>query len=63
MPDFTVTGGGSLYILTPHTDIAKEWIAEHIGEHQSWCGGVAVEHRYFEAIFDGIINDGWEVSL
>lgn len=61
MPDFTVSGGGTLYILTPNTDVAKEWIANHIGEHQTWGGGVAVENRYIGAIVEGARADGLEV--
>ncbi len=63
--DFTIGGGGTLYILRPNTDAAKAWVDEHIpADAQRWSGGVAVEHRYIGAIVDGLGSDGlsWESS-
>jgi len=61
--DFKVSGGGSLYILTPCTDAARDWVSEHIGDDaQTWGGGIAVEHRYIGDIVDGIQNDGLTVQ-
>lgn len=61
--DFTVAGGGTLYILRPNTDEAKAWVDEHIpADAQRWSGGVAVEHRYIGAIVDGIRADGMSVQ-
>lgn len=63
MPDFTVRGGGTLYILTPLTIPAREWVAEHISDDaQTWGGGIAVEHRYINAIVEGARADGLEVA-
>lgn len=61
--DFTVSGGGTLYILKPNTDEAKTWIDAHIPEDaQRWGGGVAVEHRYINDIVVGIQSDGLTVE-
>ena len=63
MADFILSGGGSVYILTPQTDAARDWIEEHIPDDAQWFGhGVAVEHRYVDAIVTGIIADGLEVE-
>lgn len=63
MDDFTVTGDGSLYILTPNTPAAEEWVDEHIPQDSMWFGtGVAVEHRYIGPIVEGIVADGLSVN-
>lgn len=61
-PDFDVSGGGTLYILTPLTAAAKEWCNDHLPEDaQRWCNGYAVEHRYIGDIVAGIQADGYRV--
>ena len=63
MADFILSGGGSVYILTPQTDAARAWVDEHIPEDAQWFGrGVAIEHRYVDAIVAGIIADRLEVE-
>lgn len=58
-PDFTITGGGTLYLLRPVSDAAKEWVQLHIPEDAQWLGdAVAIEHRYIQAIVDGLEADG-----
>jgi hypothetical protein len=60
--DFTATDCGSIIMLCPKTDAAKDWCAEHLPEDAQWLGGsVAIEHRYFGAIAEGITADGLEV--
>ena len=60
--DFTVTGGGTIYLLQPHTAAATEWIAEHISDDAQFMGdAVAVEHRYIGNIVQGIQRDGLTV--
>ena len=61
--DFTIGGGGTLYILRPNTDAAKAWVDEHIpADAQRWSGGVAVEHRYIGDIVNGILAEGMSVE-
>lgn len=61
--DFSVTGGGSLYILTPLTPAATDWCDEHLPEDATmWGKGYAVEHRYISDIVEGIRNDGLVVT-
>jgi|SRR5581483_4050698 len=66
-PDFTVQNEGTIYLLTPHTDAAREWVQEHI-ETDDWSIGpqhfgdsIAVDHRYIADIVRGIQADGLEV--
>lgn len=61
--DFTIAGEGTVFVLTPHTKEARDWIVERISdEHQVWSGGIVVEHRYILDIVDGIRNDGLSIN-
>ena len=63
MADFTIENHVSLYLLLPHTEEARTWIATHISpDHQSWGSGIVVEHRYIWNIADGIRNDGLTIE-
>lgn len=64
MTDFTITNHGSLLLLRPTTDEAKEWVEEHLThpETQFFGGAVAVEPRYIQPIIDGIEDDGLTVQ-
>ena len=35
--DFTVQNEGSIVLLHPHTDAARSWIDENIGEDNGYC--------------------------
>jgi hypothetical protein len=48
-PDSTVQNEGSIFLLHPHTDAARSWIEEHIGEangYQPYRPTVLIEPRY-----------------
>jgi fructose-1-phosphate kinase PfkB-like protein len=61
--DFTVMGGGSVYLLRPNTEEAEAWVEEHIPEDAMMMGNaIAVEHRYIADIVVGIQNDGLTVE-
>jgi len=64
MPDFTVKNEGSLVLLEPFSDQARDWVDEHISENAQWYfGAVVVEHRYIEPIIEGIQEDGMTVEV
>lgn len=50
----------SVYLLTPETHEAEDWVDERIPEPIWFNGAIAVEHRYIEAILWGIELDGLE---
>lgn len=63
MTDFLFANHGSICILTPVSEQAKEWADEHLSQDaQWWCGGVVIEPRYVQPILDGIMEDGMDVS-
>ena len=65
MIDFIVQNEGSIFLLHPHGNEASRWIEEHIGAdngYQPYWPIVLVEHRYIQAIIDGIHSDRLTVS-
>ena len=61
--DFTVSGGGSVYLLTPTSAAGVEWATMHLpGDALKLGKGFAVEHRYLEDILDGICAEGLRVE-
>lgn len=60
--DFSVGNHGSICLLVPHTDAAREWVRFHMDpEARHWAGGTVVEPRYIDDIVAGIEADGLEV--
>ena len=60
--DVHVSGGGTVYLVHPLTQAAKDWIQEHVGqpgEDVSYLGdALAVEHRYVGDLVAGMQADG-----
>mgnify|MGYP004456135767 CR=1 FL=1 len=53
----------SIYLLTPITPEAKEWIEENVSEDSQWLGnGLAVEPRYLSDLVSGMSEDGLILS-
>lgn len=58
--DFTLYDHGSISVLVPRTDDAKDWVAEFLPDDAQWiAGGVVIEARYVADIVDGITADGY----
>jgi hypothetical protein len=61
-PDYEVSGGGTVYIVTPLNPAAKENLEAGVGsDAQWWAGGVAVEHLYIHSLVFQLRNEGWSV--
>ncbi len=61
-PDFEVSCHSSIYIFTPLTLSAREWVAEFLPEDaQQWASGTVVEHRFIADIIQGAQRDGLSV--
>lgn len=62
-PDFQVENHGTIFLFRPLSDVAREWVSEHLPDDaQTWGDAVVVEHRYIADIVDGAVNDGLEVA-
>jgi hypothetical protein len=63
-PDFTVDDHGTIFLVTPITTIAREWVEQHLFlEGWQWLGGgFAVEHRFVAGLVEGMVGDGLRVA-
>lgn len=63
MADFLLANHGSILTLTPLTQPARDWQAEHLSgpETQTWGRGTVIEPRYWAPIKEGIESDGLTV--
>ena len=60
-PDFTVSGGGTVFLFHPLTEKAKAWLRAHCpadNEHYYIRCALAVEHRYIENLIQLAVRDG-----
>lgn len=58
MADFVCADHGSIVTLTPMTDAAKAWVAEHLPEDAQRFGrSVCIERRYWPDIYAGITEE------
>jgi len=61
-PEFLIENHGSVFLLRPLTEAARNWIDEHIGADngfQPMYPTVVIEPRYIEHIIHGLIEEGW----
>jgi hypothetical protein len=62
MADFEVSNHGTIYIFTPLTAAARDWVAEFLPEDaQRWAGGTVIEHRCILDVVIGAQRDGFVV--
>lgn len=65
-PDFSIRDEGSILLLTPQTEPAREWIDTHIGPdngYQPYFPTIVIERRYVAAILEGIRDSGLTLSV
>lgn len=64
MTDFTIADHGNICLLTPLSEVAHDWVAEHLPKDApSWAGGIVVELRCLEPIIGGIAADALSISM
>ena len=63
--DVQIENYGSIWLITPMTASARQWIEENVGaESWQWIGGrLDVEPRYIENLANGMQAAGLSVSL
>jgi hypothetical protein len=63
MADFEVQDEGTIVLLKPVSDEAKEWGESHIDqEAERWGVAYVIEPRYLADIIEGIVNHGLTVE-
>lgn len=59
MTDFSYRNEGSLVLLRPRTELAEDWLDDHIdGEALYFANALVIEPRYFFDILSGLTEDG-----
>ena len=63
--DFQIEDHGSICLVRPLNDAARDWLDEHVeAEGWQWMGNaLACEPRYLPDLADGIEADGFTVQL
>jgi len=65
-PDFHLFSDvphATVYLLTPYSKSACQWVSEHIPDDATWFGSsIVVEHRFAAALLAQIERDGLVVS-
>ncbi len=62
--DFTVQDEGTIFLLTPVSDLAVDWVDSHLPQDAQHFGdSILVEHRYISDIVAGIQDDGLTVEV
>jgi hypothetical protein len=63
-PDVEVSNQGSIFMVYPMTQAAKDWVTENVAiESWQYLGpGFAVDHHYIENLISGMASDGLVVS-
>ena len=56
--DFDLYCDSSIAILTPLSEAANDWTAEHLPKPMRCAGGIVIEPRYLEGILAGLTDDG-----
>lgn len=63
--DFKVEDNGTIVLVIPQSDAAKQWVEANVhSEPWQWYGpALAVEPRMVEEIMEGALNDGLSVEV
>lgn len=61
--DVIIENLGSLFTFEPLTQMAKDWIDEHVQSDAQWFGQkLVVEHRYAFDLAQGMQSDGLSIK-
>lgn len=61
--DISVENHGSIFLFTPHTQQASDWISENVSDDSQWFGNsLAVEARYAQDLANGMQSDGLNLN-
>ena len=61
--DFEIRNEGSIWLFTARTPEAQEWWDDNCETGQMFGGSYVVDWRYGEPILDGIVANGFEITV
>lgn len=63
-PDFELLNEGTVVMLFPVTDAAKDWVEEEVETEDNWMGEpLVIESGYIGPIIEGLVEDGLTIAL
>lgn len=63
MADFTIENHGSIFLVRPQNEPAREHLAENVQEDAQWFGdALVVEHRYARDLAAALEDNGYTVE-
>ena len=61
-PDYRIENHGTIFLVRPQNDRARQHLQESISADAQWFGdALAVEHRYARDLAAGLIEEGFTV--
>ncbi len=61
--DIWILPQGTLALVRPITERAREWISQHLQDHSQWFGpALIIENQYLANLLPGMIEDGLHVT-
>jgi hypothetical protein len=62
-PDVLIANEGTLFLFSPLSRAAREWIDEHVQDDAQWFGSaLIVEHRYAPGLARGLTDAGFVLA-
>jgi hypothetical protein len=61
--DVWILPQGTLTLVRPLTQRAREWISQHVQKDSQWFGpALLLQQHYFANLFNGMIEEGLHVT-
>lgn len=63
--DYTISDHGSIWLVHPNTDAAREHLETHVDADEStwWSDSLVVEHRYIQPLVEALESHGFTFAL
>lgn len=63
MNDFSIDNQGTIFLVQPNNEAAKQWLADNVEDGAQWfSSSLVVEHRYIQDLVAGMREAGFSVS-
>jgi len=60
---FTIEDHGTIVLVRPLTPDVEAWLADNVEPEAQWFGGaLVVEPRYVEALYLGLVSEGFALQ-
>ena len=61
-PDFVVENHGTIFLVFPAHEQARDWLEQNVASDAQWLGcSLAVEHGYIVDLVTAIKEEGWRI--